>query len=119
MTLRRPPSTNLASANSSAELIARSCGLRTRDVVLDENWWAHDIGPLVAKLVGTGQPVAIIGPGPGRYVVVDPATKARARLDRDVAGTIAPGATMLYRPLPNGALRGREHLEVRAPAHPA
>lgn len=105
----RPParSANLERLRNPVEAIARASRFRTRDVILRPGWFHEDAGPLVATQTVAGleggRPVALLPHGAGRYDLFDPATGTRTRVDAAVAATLAPIATMLYRPLPAGS----------------
>ncbi|BAL78501.1 NHLP bacteriocin export ABC transporter permease/ATPase subunit [Bradyrhizobium cosmicum] len=84
--------------------IAQDARLRLRQVLLRSDWWRTDAGPLVGWLGEQREPVALVyEPGRG-YVMIDPLTRIRWRVDRSVAMQIAPEAAMFYPPLPSRSL---------------
>ena len=89
------------------EAIARSARLRLRRVTLRGNWWKWDCGPLLGFSFEDGQPVALVH-RPGGYEIVNPADDTRTRVDKKTAPWLAPEATMVYRPLPEGRLALRD-----------
>ncbi|HVY60815.1 MAG TPA: NHLP bacteriocin export ABC transporter permease/ATPase subunit, partial [Planctomycetota bacterium] len=103
----RPPgaSEDLGRTKNPLDAIARASRLRTRTVILRAGFWEEDCGPLVAKVAAGAKPVALLPRGPGRYELFDPADRSRRPLDRALAETLEPVATMLYRPFPDRALR--------------
>jgi NHLM bacteriocin system ABC transporter ATP-binding protein len=94
--------------------IATASGFRTRVVVLRDDWWNHDHGPLLAQIADTRAPVAILPTRAGSYDMVDPATGTRARIRPALAATLAPFAFMFYRPFPDGGLSVREVIRFGA-----
>jgi len=89
-------------------------------VILRDDWWRHDNGPLLGFLGGEGEarrPVALLPAAPGSYELVDPQADdrqggaARRRpVGAAVAESLAGDATMFYPPLPAGPLRPRDLL---------
>ncbi len=96
--------------------------VRRRRVILRDDWWRHDNGPLLAFLVHAGdgepeerRPVALLPTSPSSYELVDPQAAGpngggRRPVDATVAESLAGDATMFYPPLPSGALRPRDLL---------
>ena len=80
--------------------ICRASRMRSRNVLLERGWHRTDNGPLLGYLGDDRKPVALLPTGPRSYRMVDPATGEHRRVDAALAGTIAGGAVMLYRPLP-------------------
>jgi NHLM bacteriocin system ABC transporter ATP-binding protein len=113
--------------------IAESNGVRYRRVLLRDDWWRQDNGPLLAfrgprggREPGDrgdggggdggagdgaeddvlGRPLALLPVGGGRrYDLVDPATGERRRVDGELAAGLSPRAFMFYPPLPDRPLR--------------
>ncbi|RSS78371.1 NHLP bacteriocin export ABC transporter permease/ATPase subunit [Streptomyces sp. WAC06614] len=83
------------------ERIASASRVRTRTVRLSGRWWAEDCGPLVARRAADGSAVALLWRR-GGYLLVDPATGARRRVDPGVRAALEPDAVMFHRPLPDG-----------------
>jgi NHLM bacteriocin system ABC transporter ATP-binding protein len=88
----------------SLETITRASGLRARKVLLRDQWWTVDSGPLLAYVAEDERPVALIPQGPGRYELRDPASQTREAVTPRVAATLSPAAYSLYRTLPARAL---------------
>jgi len=91
-----------------AKDIARVSHFICRDVVLSENWYRQDSGPLLVYLEKQNAPIACIPKGIGSYVAVNPATGQQMRVNRKLAEKIKPQAQMFYRPLPNKKLGIRD-----------
>ncbi|NJN91902.1 MAG: NHLP bacteriocin export ABC transporter permease/ATPase subunit, partial [Leptolyngbyaceae cyanobacterium SL_5_14] len=119
----QPPakSEDLKRLKEPLEAIARSSRLRLRRVLLRNNWWKMDSGPLLAYTVEGKRPVALLPVGNARYELFDPArvdlaasdhaqtngskpSPAKIPVDQTVAQTIDPVAFVFYRPLPDGLL---------------
>ena len=109
------------------ERVCASSHVRARQVMLRDDWWRHDNGPLLAfrALEGEnpprlhGDPVALLPTSPGSYELFDPATGLSSAVDAAVAQTLEAEAFMLYPSLPARpvgvgdlvrlALRGQAH----------
>lgn len=96
--------------------LARSSGIRARQVALRGEWWSKDGGPLVGlfeKEDGSAdhaRPVALL-PLPGaRYEAYDVVAGMRTPVTAQVADTISAFAYTFRRPLPERAAQVRELL---------
>jgi len=104
ITFRQPPASEVGEGGEqTVEAIARASHVRFRQVLLHDGWRQQDCGPLLGFTREGGRPVALLPEGPGGYRLFDPATKARAPLDRAVTATLKPEAYQFYRPLPEQA----------------
>ncbi len=81
--------------------IARASRFRIREVLLKDDWWRHDNGPLLGFLKEGDRPAALLQSKPGRYVLHDPVESSETIVDASIAGKLTPTAYMLYRPLPD------------------
>ena len=93
-------------AHDRLQALARSCGLRTRVVLLSGKWWRRENGPLVAYR-NDGAPVALLPVrggifGRARYELYDPGTGMRQKVNEVTAADLRPFACTIYRPLPPG-----------------
>ncbi|MBW4636490.1 MAG: NHLP bacteriocin export ABC transporter permease/ATPase subunit [Iphinoe sp. HA4291-MV1] len=101
-----PPaqSEDLTRVQDPVEAIARSSQIRTRRVVLEDGWWLHEYGPLLAYTQEEERPVALLpvdkGTATSTYILFDPITRARTVVNQAVAATLALQAYQFYRPLP-------------------
>jgi len=97
-----PPaqSDNLSRVKDPVEAIARSSQIRTRRVVLEDGWWLHKYGPLLAYTKEEQRPVALL-PASSRYILFDSVTHTRTSVDQIIAATLERVAYQFYRPLPN------------------
>jgi len=80
------------------ERIARVSRVRYRSVVLRDQWWRADQGPLLA--FQQGAPVALIPDSPSSYYLLDPQTGRRSRVHAAAAQALDPIAYCFYRNLP-------------------
>jgi ATP-binding cassette subfamily C protein len=99
-------------------VLCRRSSVRMRMLVLRDNWWKQDSGPLLAFLEteeavegnAARRPVALL-PRAGRgYDMFNPETGAMARVNRQTAGTLNGSACVFYRPFPNRALSAADVL---------
>lgn len=79
--------------------------VRSRRVILRDDWWRRDNGPLVAFLSldeerKSTRPVALLPVSPRRYELVDPVAGTRTPVAAAVAETLSGDAHMFYPPLP-------------------
>lgn len=108
-------------AVASFELLQESCGRRfrlediarvshfiTREVVLEEKWYKHDSGPLLAYLKEGKHPIACIPAGPGKYMAHDVSKGTVAVIDAEYAALLEPKAQMFYRPFPPKEMKAKD-----------
>jgi ATP-binding cassette subfamily C protein len=91
--------------------IATASQVRSRRVILRDDWWRRDNGPLLGFRTedGARRPVALLPTSPASYALVDPAAPDERRpVDALVAESLAGDATMFYPPLPAGPLSKRD-----------
>ncbi|MCP4293896.1 MAG: NHLP bacteriocin export ABC transporter permease/ATPase subunit [bacterium] len=91
--------------------IAKASRMRTRKVLLKDNWWRKDAGPLLAFLKEGNRPVAIQPTKQGRYELWDPVEDTREPVTSALAASLNPSAYVFYRTLPDRALSGKEVLQ--------
>lgn len=100
--------------------LARICAasrVRSRQVLLREDWWRHDNGPLLGSLSGETEgepprPVALLPVSPRRYELVDLERLERVPVDAEQAALLDPNATTFYTPLPDRPLRAWDLVSV-------
>lgn len=85
--------------------IADASRIRLRKVLLKEEWWKQDNGPLLAYMEDDGRPVALIPLSPERYEIHDPARKTKVRAGFETARQVKPFAFTFYRPFPDKVMR--------------
>lgn len=108
----RPPahSEDLKRFKDPLEAIVRASRVRLRRVLLRDNWWQQDCGPLVGYTKEDNQALALLPSGANSYEIFDPVKHTRIPVDTDRALTLAPVAYMFYRPLPDKALKALDLL---------
>ncbi|MBW4576244.1 MAG: NHLP bacteriocin export ABC transporter permease/ATPase subunit [Aphanothece sp. CMT-3BRIN-NPC111] len=109
----RPPanSEDLKRVKEPLEAIARASRIRMRRVLLSDNWWKKDCGPLLAYTHGENQPVALLPVAAAKYEIFDPVERTRTPVNAHTAEMLAPVAYMFYRPLPDKPLKALDLLE--------
>jgi ATP-binding cassette subfamily C protein len=100
---RRPDPVDGRAEAQTLETIARTSRLGVRRVLLREDWWRGDYGPLLGYLRAGDQPVALLPLTSSRYEIVNPADGSRAVVSAQIAQTLAPYGVMFYRTLPRRA----------------
>ncbi len=85
--------------------VCEASRIRSRRVILREDWWRRDNGPLVGfRFLDAEQkvrrPVALLPLSAGCYELVDPVERTRSPVDAAVAETLSGDAYMLYPSLP-------------------
>lgn len=93
-----PPSEDMIHLKEPLTAIARASHLRTRTVLLRDNWWRGDCQALVA--FQDDAPVALIPNYSDHYVLFDPRTGISELVTEDLAMSLSPQACMFYKPLP-------------------
>jgi NHLM bacteriocin system ABC transporter ATP-binding protein len=78
--------------------LARLTGFGFRRVLLRDDWWRKDNGPLISHIAETHSPVALLPDGRGRTWLVD--GNGETRVTAKIAETIEPEAFTFYRPTP-------------------
>jgi NHLM bacteriocin system ABC transporter ATP-binding protein len=107
----RPP-LDMAGGGRKRDQLAAICSasrVRHRRVILRDDWWRHDNGPLVAfrsldKQQEQRSAVALLPTSPRSYELVDPVERTRKPVDRAVAESLSGDAYMFYPPLPDRPL---------------
>lgn len=88
--------------------IARLSGFLIREVILEENWYKKDCGPIVGYI--NNQPVACVPRGVNGYYMWDPATREYYIVDSKLADEFKATAYVVYSPLPDRAIGWKELL---------
>lgn len=103
----RPPSRSeeLKRFKDPLEAIARASRLRMRSVLLRDNWWKQDCGPLIAYTEADNRPMALLPVSATSYEIFDPEGQSRFKLTAEIAATLSPVAYMFYRSLPDKVLK--------------
>lgn len=93
--------------------ILRTANIRSREVILTQEWYKHDNGPLLSWLEEGNEPVALLPVSPRRYQLVK-ANGETFVVDEAVSETLIDHARMLYRPLPEKALNAIDLIKYAA-----
>jgi ATP-binding cassette subfamily C protein len=109
----RPParSENPKRVKEPLSAIVRASRIRMRRVLLRDNWWEKDCGPLVAYTQEDNRPIALLPVSATRYEIFDPVEQTRLPVDARRAETLAPVAYLFYRSLPDKTLKAVELLQ--------
>ena len=100
-----PPSLKDASRKTDPVAdIARASRVRHRRLLLRENWWTEDAGPMLAFYEKDSKPVALIPTSSSGYAIHDPVSKTRRPVKDADSKLLSATAYMFYRPLPHGIL---------------
>ncbi|KJS11499.1 MAG: bacteriocin ABC transporter ATP-binding protein [Peptococcaceae bacterium BRH_c8a] len=102
--INQPRQDRRASSKDPLGDIADASRIRLRNVLLKEEWWKQDNGPLLAYLEDDSRPVALIPLSPERYEIHDPARQTKVLADFDTARQVKPFAFTFYRPFPDQAM---------------
>jgi NHLM bacteriocin system ABC transporter ATP-binding protein len=86
------------------DAIADASRTRTRQVLLDDQWWRSDCGPLLGFLAEGNRPVALLPKTKRQYEIYDPISGRRILVRPEVARTLKPFAYSFYRPFPERPL---------------
>ena len=111
ITIRAPGESADGASGDPLQRICAASRVRYRPVLLRDDWWRRDSGPLVAHRQvetpgGTSErlPVALLPLSPSRYEMVEPVEGTRTPVDQAVAESLEGMATMFYTPLPERPL---------------
>ncbi|MDD3270600.1 MAG: NHLP bacteriocin export ABC transporter permease/ATPase subunit [Syntrophomonadaceae bacterium] len=97
----RPPRDKTAiDVISSLEEIVQASNVRSRGVVLRDNWWELNSGPLLAYRQDTNQPVALIPLPQSGYQIHDPISRTVVTVNKENAAGLKAFAFTFYRPFP-------------------
>jgi ATP-binding cassette subfamily C protein len=104
----------LLAADGSGAWLEKFCRrnrLSQRQVDLSAaDWWRKDLGPLLAFRTDGDRPVALVADGTG-YLLTDPTTGSRCRVNDQVAASLSRGGLMFFSSLPAGKLGFRDLLQ--------
>lgn len=101
--IKQPPASERESRlRNPLENIAKASKIRMRKVILKDDWWKRNNGPLLAFIDPDMSPVALLQPAPASYVLHDPAANTKKTVDAETAAALSPFAFQFYRPFPEG-----------------
>ena len=99
-----PPQGKKASSKNPLGDIADASRIRLRQVILKDEWWKQDNGPMLAYMDDDSRPVALIPLSPQRYEIHDPARQIKYPANYETASRVKPFAFTFYRPFPDQAV---------------
>lgn len=91
--------------------ILRASGLRTRTVLLRDQWWSQDGSPLIGRRQGSGAPLALM-PRKGVYVVWDPETGDETPVTAGNAASLEMHGLAVYPRFKTASLRPRDIIRL-------
>jgi NHLM bacteriocin system ABC transporter ATP-binding protein len=110
-----PRSIDLKRVKEPLEAIVRASRIRMRRVLLRDNWWRQDCGPLVVYTQEDNRPMALLpissSRSNSRYELFDPVSQSRVTVNERIVTTLSPTAYMFYRSLPDKVLKAWELLQ--------
>ncbi|MBT4836423.1 MAG: NHLP bacteriocin export ABC transporter permease/ATPase subunit [Methylococcales bacterium] len=86
------------------DLVAEQSNVRYRQVMLKDDWWLTDNGPLLVNVNETKHWVALLTNGKGQYELHDPVNKIVKQVNQKIALKLNSTATSFYRAFPNKKL---------------
>lgn len=87
------------------DAISRASRIRTRRVILSEQWWKSDCGPILAYTAEGEHPIALLPAGSNGYEIFEPEGRERTPVTTATAKSISPIAFTFYRPFPERTLK--------------
>jgi len=94
--------------------IARASNIKRREVILKDDWWKKDNGPILAFMEKDDSPVALIPNKSKGYTLHNVGARESIAVVRDIAEQIRPKAYMFYRPLGNKKLNLKDIMKFGA-----
>lgn len=88
--------------------ISRISNFACRELILAENWYKQDNGPLLVYYGNKRIPMACIPKSSKSYLIYDPETDTTEKLTSEMAAQIRPKGACLYRPFPEKTLTKKE-----------
>jgi len=79
-------------------------GFRVRDVMLEDGWWKHDCGALLAFAEEGDVPVCLIRES-SSYYMINAETGEKRKVTEKTALQLHPVSMMIYKPFPNRKLK--------------
>lgn len=92
--------------------ICAASRVRFRKVILREDWWRRDNGPLLGFRANPRTPVALIPTSASSYRLIDPENTQRPSIDAELAEGLEGEAYMFYSPLPARPLKPWDLLKL-------
>lgn len=86
--------------NLDVDYLARVSQINIREVILADQWWKQDNGPILAYFEEDGRPAALIPRGPASYVLQDVKNGKTYKVNEKTAELLRPHGVIFYRPFP-------------------
>lgn len=84
--------------------IASASSVRYRQVLLRDEWWKHDQGPMIGFKLNGVSAVALLAKTGNSYEMFDPVAGTSTKMTDELSTSLDPRAYVLYRPFPNHKL---------------
>jgi ATP-binding cassette subfamily C protein len=106
--IRAPRNYREQSSSDPIATVARSSAIRVRRVMLTDDWWRQDNGPLLVFRADDDRPLAALPVSATAYELAAPGTGERTPIDRRQAESLGGWAYCFYRSLPARPLSARD-----------
>jgi NHLM bacteriocin system ABC transporter ATP-binding protein len=106
-----PETETIRTVHDKITAISKASRFRMRPVLLKDNWYKRDQGPLLASLDEIEDPVALLPDTPTSYSYVNTKTGKSGAVDEGMADTLNYQAFSFYRPFHDGPLNKRDLLK--------
>lgn len=83
-----------------ADYLARISQINMREIILDDEWWKNDNGPILAYFEDDNRPVALIPKSPSSYILHDVSNNKQMKVTEEIALQLKPHGVIYYRPFP-------------------
>lgn len=106
-----PPKDSVESHNNcTLDDIAKASHIRTRQVILKEDWYKQDGGPILGYMQDDDRPIALIPKSPSKYILHDLTLNTEKHVDKSMASKVKYSGFVFYRPFENKKITIRELL---------
>lgn len=105
-----PPRGAVGEQVDPVDAIARSSGVRAREIEVTGEWYRQDVGSFLGKLAESDRPVAVVPHSRRGYEIVDPVDGSRIPVNKRTAALLGSRGAMLYRTLPSEPVSDRQVL---------
>lgn len=105
-----PENSTVSQTSSHLDNITRASHIRTRQVLLKEDWYKHDGGPILGYMEDDNRPVALIPTSPSKYILYDPALGIKKNVNKEEASKIKYFGFVFYRPFENKKITAHDLL---------
>lgn len=92
--------------------ILRASRIRARKVVLKDNWWHQDIGPVLAFKKEDKSPVALVPASSKNLILCDPVSEARTKVTEEAAESLDGFGYTFFPPFPERPLSLKDLLSL-------